>query len=234
MAKVRERQRDALMFKHANRALPQAATRVAGWYTMPVHCVAGLLQAARATRRASPRLFLREMLASPGAVGAVWPSSRKLASCMAAPVPVAGDGLVVELGAGTGIVTEALLQRGVSAERLRVIERSPSFVQCLRQRFSKVAIVHGNATQLADLLPEDARVDAIVSSLPLRSLPAKDVIAIVDQWRSVLSPGGTIVQFTYGLRGQPDGLSHGFARRESRLVWANMPPAKVMVFARNA
>ncbi len=222
------------MFKSANRAATHAIAEVAGWRMIPAQCVSGLLQAARATSKASPRLFLREMLASPGAVGAVWPSSRRLAKRVAAAVPVAGDGLVVELGAGTGVVTEALLQRGVPTHRLRVIERSPTFVQCLRQRFPKVTVVHGNAKHLAELLPEGANVDAIVSSLPLRSLPADDVTAIVDQWRSVLSPGQTIIQFTYALHGQPDALSPGFASRENRFVWANVPPAKVMVFARDA
>ncbi|HDR9755951.1 TPA: methyltransferase domain-containing protein, partial [Burkholderia aenigmatica] len=154
---------------------------------------------------------------------------RQLAREMADAVPD-GDGLVVELGGGTGAITAALLERGVAPRRLVVVERSPAFVQHLRRRFPGISIVSGDARQLERLLPPDARVDAIVSCLPLRTLPRQDVTAIIDQCHRVLSADGVMIQFTYDLR--PPGRhplgDSAFVASGSRIVWANIPPARIV------
>ncbi|WP_179402984.1 class I SAM-dependent methyltransferase [Burkholderia guangdongensis] len=181
----------------------------------------------------TPALFLREWLGRPAVVGALCPSSPYLARRMARAVP-AGDGLVIELGGGTGAVTRALLDCGVARERLVVIERSPVFAGHLRARFPGVAIVQGDAARLEKLLPPDTPVDAIVSCLPLRSLPRADVTAIVDQCHRLLSSHGVMIQFTYDLR--PPGhyaIGHtGLVTSETCVVWANIPPARVVIARR--
>lgn len=196
--------------------------------------IRGLKRVARSVGGLSPGLFLHEWVAGPGIVGAVWPSSRRLSDCMAARVPVRGDGLVVELGAGTGVVTRALLEHGISNDRLRVVERSPAFVKHLRKRFPAATVLCGDATELDALLPMGVPVDAIVSSLPLRSLPADVVAAILRQWCALLRPGGVLVQFTYALQGPAPDIADAFAQCPSRFIWANLPPAKVMTFVRLA
>jgi len=178
----------------------------------------------------APWLFAQEWLNQPAAVGAVWPSSDRLARRMAAHVPVVGRGLVVELGGGTGAVTQALLGRAIAPERLLVIERSPAFVHHLQQRFPAVAVLQGDATELVNLLPAGVPIDAIVSSLPLRSLPTDDRSAILAQWRRVLSGCGIAVQFTYDLRGMDRGLMQGFVECASDIIWVNLPPARVQAF----
>jgi phospholipid N-methyltransferase len=179
-------------------------------------------------RVSAPWLFARELISQPASVGAVWPSSSQLAKGMAACVPSEGKGLVIELGGGTGAVTQALLEHGIAPERLLVVERSPAFVQHLRARFPSIKVVEGDATELADLLEPGTEVDAIVSSLPLRSLPRGDAAAIVAQWRALLAPGGTVVQFTYDLRNTAHRPPPGFLKRASDIVWANLPPARVL------
>ena len=183
---------------------------------------------ARSLQRSPAWLFAREWLQRPAAVGAVWPSSDQLARCIAAHVPARGEGLVVELGAGTGVVTQALLERGIAPERLVVIERSQAFVSHLRRRFPQVTVMHGDATELADLLPRERPVDTIVSSLPLRSLPQAAVQAIVEQWRVLLSATSTVVQFTYDLRDGAHALPAGFRQHASDTIWFNLPPARVL------
>ncbi|WP_417277435.1 class I SAM-dependent methyltransferase [Castellaniella sp.] len=197
-----------------------------------VDCATSTYRAAKSFETSSSALFVHEFLRKPTIVGAVCPSSTGLARRMACPVPVQSDGLVVELGAGTGSVTQALLDRGVSPMRLRVVERSAALAQHLRRRFPVLPIWQADAADLINLLPEGATVDAVVSSLPLRSLTPQLVSAILDQWRSVLRPGGLLVQFTYALRGESAELQNGFAACDSSIVWKNMPPAKVMVFRR--
>src|SRR3546814_8261456 len=102
---------------------------------------------------------------------------------MALEVPRADDGLVIELGGGTGVITQALLDQGVAPEKLMVIEYSNQFVQKLRTRFSNLNIVHGNAADLCQLVPQNQKVSAIVSSLPLCSLPAPMTRLILQQWQ---------------------------------------------------
>lgn len=186
---------------------------------------------SRLVKRSSVLVFLGEMLSKPAHVGAVWPSSPQLADGMASLVPE-GDGLVIELGGGTGAVTKALLDRGISPDRLLVVERSPVFVRHLRQRFPGIMVQEGDAAELSSLVPGSRPVDAIVSSLPLRSLPPTVVTAIVREWQTVIADGGVVVQFTYAIAGiRPVA---GFLVKASRIIWSNLPPARIMAFRRAA
>ncbi len=134
----------------------------------------------------------------------------------------------MELGGGTGAVTEALLQRGIAPGRLTVVECSPVFVRYLRTRFPGVTILQGDAAELGELLPRGSYIDAIVSSLPLRSLPAQEAAAIMAQWGALVGDGSIVVQFTYDLRRTEHLSLRGFLNRASDIVWANFPPARVL------
>ena len=182
---------------------------------------------------ASLALFTQEIWANPRAMGAACPSAPALASNMAARVPLDQDGLVVELGGGTGAVTAALLKHGVSPWKLVVVERSPKLVHHLRQRFSQLRVIQGDAAQLGHLLGHPRpRLSSIVSSLPLRSLHPTITRAVVQQFETLLEPGNLLVQFTYDLRGTQARLLPGFRRLSSKIVWTNLPPARVEVFER--
>ncbi|WP_244306487.1 class I SAM-dependent methyltransferase [Paraburkholderia lacunae] len=140
------------------------------------------------------------------------------------------EGYVVELGGGTGPVTAALLARGIAPERLIVIERSPVLSCHLQRRFPFVRVVCGNAERLLELLGNCGPVSAIVSSLPLRSLKAEPVQAIVDHCHSVVSPGGVLVQFSYAFWSSSPLEAPHCEKIFSRVVWRNFPPARVDVF----
>ncbi len=176
----------------------------------------------------APWVFVQEMISQPAAVGAIWPSSARLATRVASLVPCHGDGLVVELGGGTGAVTQALLRRGIAPGRLRVVESSRSFVRHLRARFPELAVLQGSAAELGGLLPRGSRIDAIVSSLPLRSLPTREATAIVAWWGALVGIGGILVQFTYDLRSDEPLSLPGFVPLADDIVWANLPPARVL------
>lgn len=183
---------------------------------------------------ASLALFTREIWANPRAMGAACPSAPMLAGCMASRVPTDRDGLVVELGGGTGAVTAALLKYGVPPWKLVVVERSPTLAHHLRQRFPQLRIIQGDAAQLAHLLGQERskKVGSIVSSLPLRSLHPATTRAIGHQFEILLDPGGLLVQYTYDLRGTRARLLPRFRRLSSKIVWSNLPPARVEVFER--
>lgn len=181
--------------------------------------------------------FVRELMMNPRAVGAAFPSSRTLARAMARCVPNCMDGIVVELGAGTGAITAALLERRIPLNRVVVIERSSKLVRLLKKRFPDLCIINGDAQFLDQLLDQHFGkathpVDVLVSSLPLRSLPKSVVQAIEVQLEQVLSKNGRFIQFTYDLRSDHSGPFRSFTKCGSKIVWRNFPPARVDVFQR--
>jgi phosphatidylethanolamine/phosphatidyl-N-methylethanolamine N-methyltransferase len=182
--------------------------------------------------------FFRELITNPSGVGAACPSSPGLAKCMASFVPLRQASYVLEMGAGTGAVTQALLQRGIPPQQLIALERSPSMAVHLQEVFKGLRVVQGDATEFRQLLhhhlgERQPTVSAIVSSLPFRSLPRPVVRAIVEEIHELMSPETLFIQFTYDLRPIPYAPFHRFERVASKIIWLNLPPARVDVFQRN-
>jgi len=179
-------------------------------------------------------LFLREWFANPLRTGAVAPSSPKLAAAMAEWLPEDPDSFVLELGPGTGAVTEALLKYGLREDRLIAIERNPTMARLLRKRFPQAGIIAGDAWRLDDLLRSRRSpvpfVGAVISSLPLLNFPPAQAEALAEKIQCVLKPGGNWVQYSYNLgKKQPRGADR-FQLRASKIVWLNIPPARVSVY----
>jgi len=184
---------------------------------------------------ASLAVFGGELIANPRPVGAAVPSSRSLAKRMADLLPLDPPGYVVELGAGTGAITEALLERGISPDRIIPIEISAGMTRHLRHRFPGLNVLQGNAARLSGLLRKHLDFDKetvshIVSSLPLRSLAPEDVTRIMREVKRVLAKDGCLIQYTYDLRRGMHPALAGFARVTTSVVWFNLPPARVDVF----
>jgi len=172
-------------------------------------------------------LFLSQWLRRPGRVAAVAPSSQALARVMTAGLGP-DSGPVIELGGGTGKITEAILARGVAPERLTVYETDPVFAGLLRQRFPGVTVVEADARTLAD--GRLSGVGAVISGLPLLTIPARVQRQIVEAAFACMRPGGAIVQFTYGWRppvDRPVRRALGLVWTASRWILGNLPPARV-------
>lgn len=192
--------------------------------------------------RAGTALFLKRWLRNPFSMGAVVPSGRLLAEAMARATLAEmrdRDGHVIELGAGTGEVTKALLAAGIPANRLALVEREPELASFLRRHFVGPKIVEGDAARLPKILADQGitKVSAVVSSLPLLSLPADVVRGIVESVFDALPRGAALVQFTYGpSQPVPRALSQSLRLVGTRgpRIWRNMPPAVVWTFRRAA
>ena len=181
--------------------------------------------------------FIKTWVSSPRVVGAICPSSRGLGRRMASFIPSSTKGLVIELGGGTGVVTSALLEKGIPQDQIVVVEYSQEMVRVLKKKFPLLTVIQGDASFLADLLKKHLGdqhdpVDAVVSSLPLRSLPTTTVEAIMKQLNSLLGEKGQYIQFTYDLRSNMPCPLKQFSRRDSKIVWFNIPPARVDLFCR--
>lgn len=168
--------------------------------------------------------------------GAIAPSSRRLARELALAVgEVRPGGVVIELGPGSGSVTEALRTCHPAAAVIAV-ENNPAFARRLTDRMPAVHVVHGCASALPEHLRrfghDREQVAAVVSGLPLLSLPPELVARILDSVRDVLLPGRRFVQFTYSARAFRRLTPSGFHAEPRRRVWFNVPPAVVLPFTR--
>ena len=171
--------------------------------------------------------FAREFITHPRQTGALFPSSRSLAKRMAGQVPE-GGGIVIELGPGLGSVTAALVARGIPQKDIWAIEYSPRLAAKLRQRFPGVNVIEGDARHLSQLIPHRSDpIRAIVSSLPLRSLPKQTVKTIFSELHKVASPSTVYVQFTYHFRSACSRLPLHFVPCHRSFVPFNLPPARV-------
>jgi len=185
-------------------------------------------------RLADEARFIKSWFENPSLAGAVSPSGRFLARTMARYVDPQGDGPVIELGPGTGAITEALLQHGIAPERLLLVEFDTAFCALLRRRFPGVRVVQGDAYRLSESLAAhlDRPAAAIVSSLPLLNKPEHERISLLADAFTLLDPAGRFVQFTYGMVSPvPRKNSRlGFHAEVSPPVWLNLPPARVWVY----
>jgi phosphatidylethanolamine/phosphatidyl-N-methylethanolamine N-methyltransferase len=179
-------------------------------------------------------LFLGQLVRRPHRVVALAPSSQALACRMAAELPDDRTGPVIELGAGTGKITQALLEAGVAPEDLHAFELNPEFVDCLQTQFPQVHIHHAMAQDMGQLpLPQ---VRAVVSGLPLLSFPKSAQMAILRASFRAMGPMGVFIQFTYGPNppvAERVRNALGLRWSKSEKIWGNLPPARVYAFRRN-
>jgi len=194
-------------------------------------------QPLRVTARKPLRLddevhFIRSWIERPLATGAVTPSGRILARTMARYVEADLPGHVVELGPGTGPVTEALVEHGIDPARLILVEFNPRFCALLRARFPAATVLQGDAYRLREMLAGLLRqpLAAVVSGLPLFTKPLRMRLRLLRESLALLRPAAPFVQFTYAVVPPiPKALS-GVHAEASERIWMNLPPARVWVY----
>ncbi|MFL6690665.1 MAG: class I SAM-dependent methyltransferase [Alphaproteobacteria bacterium] len=184
-----------------------------------------------ATTAAEHLNFLRGLILRPKNVGAITPSSPALARAIAAQVDPSRPGPVLELGPGTGVVTEALVERGVAEDRLVAIEYDPDFAKMVGERFPRARVMQGDAFRFAELL--DGTVTepyaAIVSGLPLLNFLVETRRTLIEAALARLAPGAPYIQFSYGTKPSIPPTNRYTVKRAA-LVWKNLPPARVWVY----
>jgi phosphatidylethanolamine/phosphatidyl-N-methylethanolamine N-methyltransferase len=176
--------------------------------------------------------FIRSWLEKPLATGAVMPSGRVLARTMASYVDAQTTGPVIELGPGTGPVTEALVARGVDPSRLVLVEFNPVFCRLLRSRYPDATVVQGDAYRLRPLLGSMLRepAAAVVSGLPLVTKPLKTRLRLLHEAFGLMAPDAPFVQFTYAMGPPIPRAANGVAAQASERIWLNIPPARVWIY----
>src|ERR1700749_1522316 len=176
--------------------------------------------------------FLRSWIEKPLHMGAVMPSGRVLARTMAQYVNVDSTAPVVELGPGTGAITNALVERGVDQKRLVLVEYNPGFCALLRDRYPQAKVVQGDAYVLRNSLWDvlSAPASAVVSGLPLVTKPMLTRLKLIRDAFVALAPGAPFVQFTYSVAPPIPKSLPGVSTEASERIWMNLPPARVWVY----
>lgn len=146
------------------------------------------------------------------------PSSRFLVKKLVNYVPP--QATVLEVGAGTGVITLELIKRGATPDRLFICEYDQDFCDNLEEKFPGYSVFCEDASKAHTFLPPHS-IDCVMSGLPLRNFSEAFKQDLVNSLRKVMKPGGTLIQYTYGLT-SPLPLLRG-ERREC--VLANLPPA---------
>ncbi|MCC5986559.1 MAG: hypothetical protein JJT95_02680 [Pararhodobacter sp.] len=178
-------------------------------------------------------MFLRAFFRNPRQISAIAPSSQNLAEAMVSQIPLDAR-RVIELGAGTGVFTRAILDSGIDPCALDVIEMDEGFSALLRQRHQRLRVHRRRAEEIAGI--GLAPADAMVSGLPLLSMSERSQGAILEGAFSLLVPSAPFIQFTYGpsvpLRARLL-RELGLTSTRTTRIWRNWPPATVHVLRRS-
>ncbi|MHB2266942.1 phospholipid N-methyltransferase PmtA [Aliihoeflea sp. PC F10.4] len=189
----------------------------------------------RLTRRFDEELkFLKGWIDQPRAVGAMLPTSSVTARRMASVINPESGLPVLELGPGTGVITKAILERGVAPEKLYSIEYSADFVEHLVEQFPGVNIIEGDAFNLDKTLGDnrDLTFDAIVSGVPLLNFPVPQRVAYIDDLLNRVPPGRPVVQLTYGPKSPVPAGRGDYVVEHLDFVLRNFPPTQLWLYRR--
>jgi phosphatidylethanolamine/phosphatidyl-N-methylethanolamine N-methyltransferase len=174
--------------------------------------------------------FLRAWAAHPLRIASVVPSGKALGQLITSEI-TSGAGPILELGPGTGVFTRALVERGFPNSSLVLVEYTPQFAQVLRRRYPGADVFCMDAARLRHMpWSHDEPASAVVSGLPLLSMPPGKVLAILKGALSRLRVEGSFYQFTYGLRCpiREHVLDRaGLVSQSLGWVFNNFPPAQV-------
>jgi phospholipid N-methyltransferase len=172
-------------------------------------------------------LFFGKFLQAPLKIGSVTPSSAWLVAAMLAPIPWSSTGAIVELGAGTGVITREILRRLPPGGKAFIFEQDARLRATLREDYPGFT-VEANAEHLYAVIKNAGteQVDCVVSGLPFTTLPEQTRQAILAGVLQALKPGGFFIAFQYSLHMRARFCSH-FDQMKVRYVPLNVPPAFV-------
>lgn len=182
------------------------------------------------TRRgvANPTMFFRRWLANPLQMGSIIPSSDSLSRRIVRHIRRASEEAVLELGAGTGVISRALLEGGVPPERLIVVEIVREMADHLRAVLPGVLVIEGDARNVATLLPSHwhNRIGSVVCGIPLVLLPPAEQRRFIDAI-SAVAPGRGFLHYSYCATSPLPWRKHALTAKREAWTPLNFPPASV-------
>ena len=177
-------------------------------------------------------LHFRRFLAHPLRVRSVFPASEDLSRLIAAQIHRREDEFIVELGAGTGAVTRALLSRGIPACQLVVVEIDPEMADYLRASFPEVRVIAGDAFEVAKAVPATivGKVSTVICGIPVAALGLERQHRLIANVRLLMSKGARLLVFGYLPHPPLPAHQLGLRRTGSALTLRNFPPGFVWTY----
>jgi phosphatidylethanolamine/phosphatidyl-N-methylethanolamine N-methyltransferase len=177
---------------------------------------------------ANAGLFFRRWMANPLQMGSIVPSSPALCKRIAAQTKANPEQIVVELGAGTGVVSQALIDGGLAPERLYVVEIVPDMASHLRAALPGAQVIEGDARRLPQLIPPElhGRIGTVVVGIPLVLLPVPEQRRFIDAIEAV-APGLGFILYSYCVTSPLPWKKHGLVPKREAWTLMNFPPASV-------
>lgn len=175
--------------------------------------------------------FLRESLRNIKTVGTVTRSSKFLCEGMVKHVDFGSAKILVELGAGDGVITHHILKNMRPDCKLLAFEVNPKFCEHLRKiNDPRLVIVEDSAEKVGEYLAAHGfqQADAVISAIPFVALPEELSNKIVDSCKQHLKTGGFFIQVHYSLL-LKKMYEKIFGNVATHFVAFNIPPAWVMV-----
>jgi phosphatidylethanolamine/phosphatidyl-N-methylethanolamine N-methyltransferase len=192
---------------------------------LPMRSIRGRL----ATKFDDEIRFIRGMMAQPKTVGAIMPTSARMAARMASIIDT-GSGLpVLELGPGTGVITKAILATGVKPENLVSIEYSTQFYEHLVDKYPGVNFINGDAFDIAETLKPFAgqKFDCVISGIPLLNFPMHRRVSLIESLLDLMPAGRPVVQFSYGPKSPVAKRPDLYKTEHFDFIVRNIPPAQI-------
>lgn len=194
-----------------------------------------------ASQKVEKGIFFKRWLKNPLSLGAVLPSSRALANfvadCVLDTIGTSLDQnkMVVEIGAGTGSFTDALIQKGIPKKQLISVEKDAVLFSYLKERFPDITTICGDAQLLHELIPAPfkKRIAAVISSIPIVTLNQEVCQNILSSSFSLLGTQGTFFQFTYTPFSSISARKFSLTKRRLGMVLRNIPPATVWSYQKS-
>lgn len=180
--------------------------------------------------------FFKGWIDKPKAVGAIVPTSSVTSRRMASVIDTASGLPVLEVGPGTGVITKAILARGIEPENLCTVEYSANFVRHLRKLYPQVNVIEGDAFNLDDALGDkrDTIFDCVISAVPLLNFPIERRVAYLEDLLDRIPAGRPVMQITYGpLSPIPAGRGD-YSVKHFDFIMRNIPPAHLWIYRRVA
>jgi phosphatidylethanolamine/phosphatidyl-N-methylethanolamine N-methyltransferase len=178
--------------------------------------------------------FFKGWIDKPKAVGAILPTSNITARRMASIVNPSSGLPVLELGPGTGVITKAILERGVEPQNLYSVEYSEEFFRHLQNTYAGVNFLQGDAFDLDTVLGEarDQQFDSVVSAVPLLNFPMEKRLAFLGDLLTRIPAGRPVMQISYGpVSPLPVGRG-AYSVEGFDFILRNLPPARLWVYRR--
>ncbi|WP_341760282.1 phospholipid N-methyltransferase PmtA [Candidatus Endowatersipora endosymbiont of Watersipora subatra] len=178
--------------------------------------------------------FFRSWVNKPKTVGSVLPTSTAAARKMARVISPSSTAPVLELGPGTGIITRAILERGVKPENLYSVESAREFIPKLQDDFPGVNIIHGDAFHLNEVKPGlgDMKFSSIISGLPLLNFKLDQRLNLLNDLLDRLYAGHPFVQMSYGTKSPIPPNWTTYSVEPLNWVAFNIPPVRLWVYRR--